>query len=310
MKGYTKHKCRIVRFDNVQEMLENALTLNKLVNSYIGKVISSDTGYGAEWLGIDINSADELREMCAEKWSDSIVMFEGLREEVAGITIPPPKSKKKKKEYSDQEGEEIDIDKFTQGEENFWIRSGRESIKGPQEVVLVIEASIPGNVEIKAGMWRGVAGVVLADILEEHGYTVEMQLIDYCTRPYDSDSYKNLSPELVTELQGIRFFANELVIKKSGDPLNIATLMNTLSTWYFRTVMLQSMDELLVDDNGQIFVAASKGRGGHTQLSGMSSELKKELVRYGWSNVRVIENIWSKDKAIQKIKGILKELEE
>lgn len=291
MKSYTKYRCRFIVFNSMDEMINHAVEMNNKVNPFLkGKVKKGASGFTGRKIEGGI---EELVKVGKGVWEEGIEKYKEMRKELikrwdTEKNIPAEIRRRRKHK---EEGDELDVDKWKEGEEKMWISSERVFMTGPQNVTLVVEASSPGIVHWERANVRGSLCVALADILEERGYTCDILFVDYCKYPYGSG-------------EGEEYMCNSLVLKESGMPIDISSLVNATSTWYFRTIVLQSMDE---SGAGRI---AAVDRGLHQRLKEMDADIWQETCG-DWTRKYSIEGVWDIEsgirlgcKILRDIKGI------
>src|SRR5439155_9465989 len=122
------------------------------------------------------------------------------------------------------DGDEVDYDRLRSGQE-FWRASRREFCSGSPIVSVFFNIATPASREPEEILWRGAAALVLANLLEATGYRVELWAAQYCTRC----SYED----------GAGVFT-AVCLKRSEQPLDLATLVNAVSGWFYRTLFFQA----------------------------------------------------------------------
>lgn len=125
-----------------------------------------------DWLG-GIKSMQDVLRLTREGWGEgaqrALALSESLKRE-----LPAPKSRRRRGEWGD-EGDELDRDRLTNGDlEHAWRRTRRVVRSGLQVVTVVAPFGVPGSWNQEQLFWTGAAMIVLADILDDAGFTLEL----------------------------------------------------------------------------------------------------------------------------------------
>lgn len=126
------------------------------------------------WYGPGVANCEQALEQI-ERSGNPVVAghIQEMRESLV-VSLPRALGIRRRKHKSDH-GDEFDIHASIQGRhDRAWTRSTRELRHGLGVVRIV--ADIGGNCDVDAQVlqWRGIAAVVLSDILREAGYSVEI----------------------------------------------------------------------------------------------------------------------------------------
>ena len=227
------------------------------------------------WTGRKLHSWDELAKACREPWEHGIKLIEDMAKQIATVVLPSPKNIRRRPLWSEDGGDDFDLDRYRSGQE-FWRTTNRRPSGGPQIITMLVHTG--GNAHVKPDdlLWRGAIAVAIADILEARGYRAEILA-------YDCGSGVFISGD--DEVQAVW-------LKRSHDPMDIATLANGVSGWYFRTIMF----------------AGYSVCPGQTPLSTLGRETAlPEWLKPRLSHERawIIQNINSMDQAIAFAKNVL-----
>src|SRR5215831_13407615 len=144
---------RIKVYDSVQDMAEAADGAFRQ-----GKVesgIRSIAGRGY-FLGREFASWDEARNAAGQTWDEGVQIISRLAESVAGQIETQPRSRKRRTAWSEDSGDEIDVDRVRSGQAP-WRTCQRQVTTGQQTITLIAEIGAPGRVGPDAVLWRGVA---------------------------------------------------------------------------------------------------------------------------------------------------------
>lgn len=177
-----------------------------------------------EYVGRRFISWEDCFRKAHESWKDGIDTILKMIERVEhGITLPKPKSIRRRPVWSDDDGDEVSLDRLRNGD-SYWRKMQRREVTGSQTVSVFCTVNAPKNYDSNSLFWRGVTSVVLTHLLEKAGYRVELYGVRYVM-----DSYKNHDSVFMS-----------CCLKRAGQPLDIASIVNAISGWFYRTVWLQA----------------------------------------------------------------------
>jgi hypothetical protein len=158
----------------------------------------------------------------------------------------------------------------------------REEHDAPQALCLVFSLSTSASRGSEEVLWRGAVAVVLADLLEAAGFRVELWAVNHARRGYEDGSD-----------------AFQVVRLKAGDsPVDIATLVNGIAGWFFRTVVFQG------------YHVETQAEPCYTLGSPLPVSAESPLVQELAGNARVvaIDGVWCRVGAEAKVKEVMSEL--
>ncbi len=173
------------------------------------------SGEGAE---TRLETWAQFKERTEKEWANGIRVFSMFVEQLTSANLPETKDKKRRTRFG-TEGDDIDFDRMRNGETNFWRKSERDDSTGPTTMTVVIDTTTPYTMQSEDILWRGAAGVALAKILEERGWGCEIWVVN------GSTLYSGEETPVYTAC----------CLKRPSDPLDISTLINTVSGWFYRT---------------------------------------------------------------------------
>jgi len=172
----------------------------------------------------DINGWQDAKQKAGELWADGVETIKRLAEEAGAEVKSRPVSRKRRAAWSEDCGDELDIDRLRSGQSP-WLECRRQAVTAPQQVTLVIDVTASYSRSAESIIWRGAAALVVADLLENAGFNVEIVAVFNVSRGFRNGSDYFLAYR----------------IKRADQPIDIATLVNAISGWFFRTVVLQAM---------------------------------------------------------------------
>ena len=207
LKLTTRNGNEMFRFDSV-----------KSIDAFINKDYLKDSVSNASFLGREFASHEEYETALNEAWREGVDIMQMFVEKLEKAELPTIKSLKLKKVYS-MEGDEPDFERMMQGCPDYYVKTEREATDGPGEVCVVIDTSTPGSERSDNILWRGAAAIALVKILEEQGYKAEIWVVNGSTLYAAHPS---------------RGVMTACCLKRCEDVLDISTLINTVSGWFYR----------------------------------------------------------------------------
>lgn len=193
---------------------------NGIYDSYSNRILY-DTPKHSEWHDLGeqrkFNSWDDMKRAVKEPWEEGIKKVNTMLEELHAQNLPTPKSRKRKARWSEVDGD-IDVERVMQGEPEFMRLVKRDMAHGPTAVALLCNLDAYAGDTPETVFWRGAAATAAADLLEEQGYLCEIWM--WCAGTGVYKKYPN------------QF--NTCCFKHAGDPIDINSLINGLSSWFCR----------------------------------------------------------------------------
>lgn len=163
-------------------------------------------------------SWEELQKKLVEDWKYGMEVLTSFVKRLKQEAIPDLKSTKRTTTFSMEEGEEIDLERLAQGLP-YWKHTEREEKTGPQDVTIIIDTTTIAYRDTDDILWRGACALGLAFVLEEKGYKVELWVVN------GSYLYTDGRTPVVTAC----------CLKRPQDPLDLSTLVSTVSGWFYRS---------------------------------------------------------------------------
>lgn len=173
----------------------------------------------SSFIGREFESADDVEKALKTQWGQGVLTMEMFLRKLEQAEIPTIKDLKTRKVWNSEEGE-LDFERMMAGNPNCMCKTVTEKTDGVPEVTVVIDTAAPASIHSLDLLWRGAAALALVKILEQNGYRTEVWAIAGATI-YDGTPHVGVVPSVC--------------LKRPGDPLDISTLINTVSGWFFRS---------------------------------------------------------------------------
>lgn len=210
------------------------------------------------WPGRRGNNWDDVNRFLHSPWPEATQLIKRVVDGVMSEDLPQPKNIKRKPRWNEDDGD-VDVDRLLTGEPEYMKQTKRGRSTGPFHVALVSNLDAgKGHQCNSSGVWfRSAACIALADILENLGYTVEIWT---WTAGFDvyPDPYHN------------QFLACRP--KAAGDPVDIDSLCDTMSSWFTTTATFGAFNTAPVQP---------ESRGGLIEASFKSLDPKESGIK-GW----------------------------
>ncbi len=168
---------------------------------------------------------NEARAAAESPWQDGLDILQEMIFEVdrERIEVPAALDVRRRRRWAADDGDEVCLDRLRAGQDA-WQSTARVAVNHPRQVTIFANVSASAGVSHDAILWRGAAAICLADLLEKQGYRVELWACEY-GRSLHMDNQYSLD---AAKLKGM------------AEPLDISTIVNSLSGWFFRTVFFQA----------------------------------------------------------------------
>lgn len=199
---------------------------NDQVKAVLGK--KHDMGHfefhdSTSWYGRRVRGWSDVEKMAMGKWDDGLTIIRELQESLKSVKLPVPTNIRRRTQWSEEGGDELDLDRL-KSRQPYWRTTSRQRSTGPRVITLAVQVNASAMFEAKQVMWRGVLAMTLSQILEAAGYRAEILAYDNSIGVFRSgDDF----------LQG-------MWIKRAQDRLDEVQMVNTISPWWFRTVIFGS----------------------------------------------------------------------
>jgi hypothetical protein len=233
-----------------------------------------------DWIGRKFSNFAEIVKAVDGTWKEGCARVEEMSRELESEELPRPTVIKRRRVWDEYAGDEICIDRYRSGDPFF-----RDNLKvrspGPRLINFLVQLGANSERASDDLFWRGALAITLARIVEDAGYRSEITAFATVKHGVENPS----CPHILTTCE----------LKGAGDSLDISSLVNVTSGWFFRTVMFASWTapgEVLDDHLGSM------------------KEATPEVVEYLASGARpwVISGIYNKRAALARARELLAEL--
>lgn len=176
---------------------------------------------GSSFVGRNLKTFEDALNASKDIWTEGMEIGEDVYQQLKSEIEIELKNCKRKVKFNPEDGDEIDLERLYAGQD-FWRTSERDG-DAPGEFSVAIQTSTPWTKTPYEAMWRGIVGVIVAEILEEAGHRVRIVGVEK------------------TDLTRIGVNVIAVELKGFADPMDRSSLINGLSGWYHRTVRLATM---------------------------------------------------------------------
>lgn len=275
-QGYTTAEHRL--FESLEDML-NAVQANSGNHQAISRWNGNSTD--GEWVGRQFTTVQSMVSAARTTWEKGLEIIERMGRQLDDACLPKPVSRKRRMQHRYDDGDELDFDRLRGGQE-FWRSSKRRTVHGSAAITILVDVGANCHVDHDDILWRGAAAVCLTKILEKAGYRVELHAYQYAKDLYTDDGDGS----------------NTVCLKRTQDPIDISTLVNCVSGWFFRTAFFQAMC-MSKSGNRPVTSHLGRHRAAKSEYLDLITKDSKRIV---------VDGIWSFDAASQFIRSKLAEL--
>lgn len=211
---------RFVRTKSGAEMFvfESVKAISNYVDPQQYKFRGKDFTFGEANKGSDMEKWEDVQERLNKEWAEGIYTFNQYVERLKEANLPELKDKKRKTRFDETAGDDVDLERLRQGEA-FWRTTRREDSMGQTTMTVVIDTTTPFYMNSDDILWRGAVAIAIAKLLEEKGWSAEIWVVNGSKLYYAEDTSVYTA----------------CCLKRTSDPLDVSTLINTVSGWFYRT---------------------------------------------------------------------------
>lgn len=227
MRTYDNSYGQLVVFDEVAEVIATCAGANFQSNE--------------DKLGRLLPTWRSVTEAVDRPWTEGLEVVQRFIDKLESEELPEIRSVVRRTRHDEDDGDEIDLDRMRAGQP-YWRVSRRETTNSPTEGTIVVSLAAEKTVSPTDILWRGAAAIAMADILERQGFSVALWAVQ-CSSPYEGDQYRRLTVAIP--------------LKAHGDRLDLSTLVNTISGWFYRSVLFTLVRTLVAQQGKRV----AKGLG-------------------------------------------------
>lgn len=230
----------------------------------------------SDFIGRAFSSWEDCYKKAHAPWQDGIDIVLSMIENIEKhVTLPKPKSIKRRGTWSEEDGDEISVDRLRNGDA-YWRKMQKREVLGAQTISVFFTVNAPANCASDRLFWRGVVAIVLTHLLENAGYRVELFAVRHAM-----DAYKDGDSAFMS-----------CCLKQSRQPVDIASIANAVSGWFYRTIWMQAQYAFRPKE-------LQKDLGISLSLS-EENQYVKELA--GKNKIIVIDTIYSEGSVVDEIR--------
>lgn len=163
-----------------------------------GSGISNPETHGPEWFGFNNwggdGGASQLAAICAHGDRKLTACAQEMLRDAQDLAVPAAFDIKPRWRTRRATGSRFDLERVLSGDPLPWGRWERSKGAGNRIVSLIVNVGGSSAMSATEMMWRPIAGIVIADLLESSGYRVE--IIGATATAHDSDVRLITSTEL------------------------------------------------------------------------------------------------------------------
>jgi hypothetical protein len=190
------------------------------------KILGKDR---CEWTGHEgLTSWDKFAAIFNAPWVKGMNLLAEMQRRVRDLDLPTPTQRKRRRGFNETSGD-VDVDRVMRGEYACFSDPMKRDISQPAVLRMVVPVGYSASESPETIAWTCVGVAAVCDLLEASGRMVEMVMATGFHAPYE-------------ESHRIKELAIVGMVKEASDPLNVATLVNILSPWFYRSVIFGLQD--------------------------------------------------------------------
>lgn len=175
------------------------------------------------FIGREFGGFADVVKACESTWQFGCDRVEELSRELEREELPRPTVVRRRRVWDEHAGDEIDVDRWKAGEP-FFRETTKVRTTGPRVIRFLVQLGANSYMGSDDLFWRGALAVTLARLVEDAGYRTEIHA--FC-----------MVEQLVIERGAPGHVTTSLELKGAGDALDVSSLVNVTSGWFYRTAM-------------------------------------------------------------------------
>ena len=239
----------------------------------------------------DLDSFEGAIKAAESRWPYGIKKFSSAMRKVEHAVLPSPIDMRRRPRFDPWEGDEVDRDRLYAGMD-FWRGPTTRKLSNSNTICIVVNCSSPWQREGEEIMWRGIAGTLIADQLEDSGYRVELWACRAGTDTLrDAEDYEDIDCYTAT------------LVKDSSQPLNWPIMINTMTGWYYRTITWLSFFHEGYEAKGNLGYPINELKPWQCALL-----LRKDIepdIDLHQQGIVLVEDVWDEEAALKLASEIL-----
>lgn len=209
---------RIALFDGPADMVREVVEYVSSSGSYDSTRVDNNK----QWMGRHFDSWKDIEKKFFEPWPEGMNTVQDMMRQINEQDLPEPRDVRRRQHWNEEHGE-LNVDRYMAGDDMIFRRGMRKSTSAPKVVSLLCCLGGNCNVSAESMFWRGAAAAAAVQKLEEAGYSCEviayMRSVGCYSGNYDQTEAFQILP-----------------IKQAGEELDLASLVNCMSGWFFRSI--------------------------------------------------------------------------
>jgi len=164
---------------------------------------------------------------------------------------------------SNDEGEEVDIDRYLDNKQDYWIKYKRTKAEGVGYVCIWVNTSSSWRKTDDMLLWRGIVALAIAESLDKQGHSVEIRGYDFSKDAYVglqahsliTFPIKSVNEKLITEIActplcysgWVRSWGFKILTRRP-DYVSAASYGCAVTSALPREALLAGADDIVIDD--------------------------------------------------------------
>lgn len=264
------------------------------------------------WIGRTFSNWDDCWEKSNSAWDAGISILEDMKMQIEDAVSISPINIRRRRARSEFGGDGVDMERLYCGQP-YWDTREKQRSNSLQTVKIIAELGANCGMDSQDIMWRGAAAAVIADLLEENGFRVEIWGAEFINSPFkttkDTKYYTWKKPENSDNKYPDLFYLVNL--KESNTPVDMATLATGVSGWFFRTAILSGMCDSAKEFG--LYPTCGLGRcvGLNNSVFKAGTRQQKAFLPFintvlGNDDVIILNDFYNKNTAVAKAQAVIK----
>jgi len=212
-------KTLICRFDSCNDAVQSILQM-KYKDRYL-KVVDRDR---IAFVGRKFESIDDWKEYILSGDENILDFMSKMKSNIKSQIETPKVIRRRRMRFDESEGEEVIMENLYSGNP-YWISMlGEMALNKRRVISLIIPVQMNYTQNFNLVSLQSAGAILLTELLEKSGYSVELWLMAYSTKVY----YKGDKEDSIAAIK----------LKDSKRPLNIQSISSICSGTFFRTGIL------------------------------------------------------------------------